>query len=126
MWKRMKKGELGDIKFAYGEYVHDCTIGWPELTRGDKNHWRNRMYPTFYVTHSLGPIMIMSGHRPMQVTGFETPGHTRSYYKAGQTLPGGLEKARAIAIRGGYDFIEVYVDCCRCISSDGSASVISG
>ena len=84
MWKRMKKGELGDIRFAYGEYVHDCSIGWPELTRGDKNHWRNRMYPTFYATHSLGPIMMMSGHRPVQVTGFETPGHTRSY------IPGGV------------------------------------
>jgi hypothetical protein len=39
-------------------------------------------------------------------------------------MPGGLEKARGIAMRGGYEFIEVYADCCRCVSSNGSVSVI--
>ena len=47
------------------------------------------------------------------------------HYKSGHVLPGGLEKARSIAMHGGYDFIEVYVDCCRAISSNGSVSVIS-
>lgn len=46
------------------------------------------------------------------------------HYKAGQPLPGGLEKARSIAIRGGYDFIEVYTDCYRAVSADGTVSVI--
>lgn len=46
------------------------------------------------------------------------------HYKAGQTLPNGLEKARSIAMRGGYDFIEVYVDCCRAVSANGTVSVI--
>ena len=45
--------------------------------------------------------------------------------KAGHPLPGGLEKARNIAMRGGYAFIEVYVDCCRAIKDDGSVAVIS-
>lgn len=47
------------------------------------------------------------------------------HYKSGQNLPGGLEKARSIVLRGGYDFIEVYVECCRAISSNSSVSVIS-
>ena len=47
------------------------------------------------------------------------------HYKAGHPLPGGLEKARNIAMRGGYAFIEVYVDCCRAIKDDGSVAVIS-
>ena len=47
------------------------------------------------------------------------------HYKIGHTLPGGLEKARSLAIRGGYEFIEVYVDCCRAVSSNGSVSVIN-
>lgn len=46
------------------------------------------------------------------------------HYKVGQPLPNGLEKARSIAMRGGYDFIEVYVDCCRAVSADGTVSVI--
>ena len=47
------------------------------------------------------------------------------HYKAGITLPGGLEKARSIAIRGGYSFIEVYIDCCRAVNSNGVVSVFS-
>lgn len=47
-----------------------------------------------------------------------------NHYKSGQVLPDGLEKARSIALHGGYEFIEVYLDCCRAISADGSVSVI--
>ena len=46
------------------------------------------------------------------------------HYKVGQQLPNGLEKARSLAIYGGYEFIEVYIDCCRCISSNGTVSVV--
>ena len=46
------------------------------------------------------------------------------HYKKGQILPNGLEKARTIAMRGGYEFIEVYVDHLRAISANGSVSVI--
>lgn len=29
--------------------------------------------PTFYCTHSIGPMLTMTGLRPVQVVGFETP-----------------------------------------------------
>lgn len=64
------------------------------------------------------------GH-PYEVHTLDMTGQIIEHYKAGQILPGGLEKARSIALRGGYDFIEVYVDCCRCISSTGAVSVVS-
>lgn len=51
-------------------------------------------------------------------------GEIIEHYKRGETLPGGLDKAKSIALHGGYDFIEVYTDCCRAISSNGSVSVI--
>jgi hypothetical protein len=35
------------------------------------------MYSTFYCTHSLGPILTVTGHRPVQVVGFETNTNTR-------------------------------------------------
>ena len=63
--------------------------------------------------------------KPYEVHTLDLTGQIIEHYKEGQALPGGLEKARAIAIRGGYEFIEVYVDCCRCISSTGAVSVIS-
>lgn len=62
---------------------------------------------------------------PYEVHTLDLTGQIIEHYKAGQTLPNGMEKARGIAMRGGYDFIEVYVDCVRAISSDGSVSVIS-
>ena len=46
------------------------------------------------------------------------------HYRRGQPLPDGLEKARSIAIHGGYAFIEVYTNCCRAVSINGDVSVI--
>lgn len=62
---------------------------------------------------------------PYEVHTLDITGNIIEHFKSGQPLQGGLEKARSLAIRGGYEFIEVYVDCCRCISSNGSVSVIS-
>jgi hypothetical protein len=59
-----------------------------------------------------------------EVHSLDISGTIIEHFRQGQMLPGGMEKARSIAIRGGYEFIEVYVDCCRAISSNGSVSVI--
>ncbi|MBL8028342.1 MAG: Gfo/Idh/MocA family oxidoreductase [Fibrobacteres bacterium] len=66
-----KAGDIGEFTHGEGEYVHDCEPIWPSITYGDKNHWRNNMYSTFYCTHSLGPIMTITGTRPERVVGFE-------------------------------------------------------
>lgn len=73
----------------------------------------------------LGYVSICYLGKPYEVHTLDMAGEIIEHYKGGQTLPGGLEKARSIALRGGYDFIEVYVDCCRAISSNGAVSVIS-
>lgn len=73
----------------------------------------------------LGFVSICYLGRPYEVHTLDLSGQIIEHYKAGQVLPGGLEKARSIAMRGGYAFIEVYVDCCRAISANGSVSVIS-
>ena len=46
------------------------------------------------------------------------------HYKRGQKLPEGMEKARAMAVRGMYEYIEVYKDYCCAVSSDGTVSII--
>lgn len=74
----------------------------------------------------LGCVSICYLGKPYEVHTLDITGGIIEHYKIGQKLPGGLEKARGIALRGGYDFIEVYVDCCRAISSTGAVSVISG
>ncbi len=73
----------------------------------------------------LGYVAICYLGKPYEVHTLDLTGEIIEHYKVGETLPNGLEKARGIALRGGYEFIEVYVDCCRAISSNGSVSVIS-
>ena len=46
------------------------------------------------------------------------------HYRAGEAMPDGLEKARNLALFGGYTCVEVYQDCCRGIYEDGTVSVI--
>lgn len=62
--------------------------------------------------------------KPYEVHSIDYLGRIIEHYKNGTSLPDGMEKARGLAIFGGYEFIEVYTDCCRAINSDGSVSVI--
>ena len=71
MRRLYREGVLGEFEYGEGEYVHNCESIWPSITYGDENHWRNTMYSTFYCTHSLGPLIHITGLRPVKVTGFE-------------------------------------------------------
>lgn len=81
MWRRYRRGDIGDITYAEGEYIHDCTSIWPQITYGEPNHWRNRLHPFYYCTHSLGPILTISGRRPVRVTGIASAVNLDAYYK---------------------------------------------
>ena len=72
MRRRYRAGDIGELMQAEGEYIHDCSSIWPEITYGQRDHWRNRMSSVFYCTHSLGPILHATGLRPVAVNGFET------------------------------------------------------
>lgn len=72
MRKLYRQGKLGEFEYGEGEYIHNCESIWPSISYGDKTHWRNRMYSTFYCTHSLGPIIHITGLRPVSVTGWES------------------------------------------------------
>ncbi len=96
MWRRYREGDIGDVTYAEGEYIHDCAACWLDITYGDPNHWRNHLCPTFYCTHSLGPIMTITGHRPVQVVGFENP-PIEEFYHLGHAggHASGIEPAHA-------------------------------
>lgn len=87
MRKLDKEGKIGEFEYGEGEYIHNCEPCWPEIAYGDPNHWRNNMYATFYCTHSLGPIIHITGLRPVSVVGFEgqkTERNLRDGSKSGQ------------------------------------------
>lgn len=64
---------LGKILYAEGEYNHP---GDPNNIEFKKNytyfpkHWRNFLPRTYYITHSLAPIMHATGATPKRVTAF--------------------------------------------------------
>jgi len=69
---RYQRGDIGELTYAEGEYIHDTTSRWHELTYGDPNHWRNRIsYSTYYCSHALGPIINVTGLKPKRIIGFE-------------------------------------------------------
>ena len=78
MKKRYEKGEIGEFEYGEGEYIHNCEPIWHSITYGEEDHWRNNMYATFYCTHSLGPIIHMTGLRPVSVVGFEGTKNARN------------------------------------------------
>ena len=71
MKKLYEQGEIGEFEYGEGEYIHNCESIWHSITYGEEDHWRNNMYATFYCTHSLGPVIHITGLRPVSVTGFE-------------------------------------------------------
>lgn len=71
MRRLYREGKIGDFEYAEGEYVHNCESIWHSITYGEPYHWRNMMHANFYCTHSLGPIVHITGLRPVSVVGFE-------------------------------------------------------
>lgn len=66
-------GTLGKILFAEGEYNHPVSAWDTAFTKKFKfypNHWRHFLPATYYITHSLGPVMHITGATPKKVTAF--------------------------------------------------------
>lgn len=68
-------GSLGKILYAEGEYNHPAN---PYDSRFLKdyiyfeNHWRNYLPRSYYITHSLAPIMWATGATPKKVSAMAT------------------------------------------------------
>ena len=61
MKKLYRNGKIGEFEYGEGEYIHNCEPIWPSITYGDRNHWRNNMHAFYYCTHSLGPLIHITG-----------------------------------------------------------------
>lgn len=73
MKRVVEGGTLGKILYAEGEYNHPGTpLDVPFLKTYNyfPGHWRNYLPRTYYITHSLGPIMAATGATPKRVTAF--------------------------------------------------------
>jgi predicted dehydrogenase len=64
---------LGKLLYAEGEYNHPLDPNDEECIkklRPYEKHWRNYLPRTYYITHSLGPVMNITGATPKKVTAF--------------------------------------------------------
>lgn len=73
MTRRFRSGEMGKFIYGEAEYVHPTDARErAELTSGP-DHWRSWLPVTYYCTHSMGPVMRITGSRPVRVNGFVVP-----------------------------------------------------
>ncbi len=65
-------GRFGELYYLEGEYLHDCKDLWFD-DRG-KLTWRGRGELGVYCTHSLGPLLYITGERVESVSCIAVPG----------------------------------------------------
>ena len=66
-------GTLGKILYAEGEYNHPVNpydISFAKEYVYAPEHWRNYLPRSYYITHSIGPVMWATGATPKKVTSF--------------------------------------------------------
>lgn len=93
--KKMKElyeeGVLGEFEYGEGEYMHNLEADWHMHTQGRPDHWRTRMHSCYYCTHSIGPLIHITGLRPVKVSGFEVDYNARMRRMGALAAPIGLE-----------------------------------
>lgn len=73
MRRRYLAGDIGEFRYGEGEYVHPDPAAVKLARSPGWDHWRNWIPATYYCTHSLGPMMYITGTRPEKVNGFVVP-----------------------------------------------------
>lgn len=74
--KLWKDGFFGELAYAEYEYVHGAgrafsnPDGTPLEPGNRAHHWRGWLNYHYYCTHSLGPVMVITGLRPERVVAF--------------------------------------------------------
>ncbi len=83
-------GEIGRVMFAEGEYNHPMDIeSNASISLGEK-HWRNWIPSTYYCTHALAPLMMITDTMPISVNAHAIAGRdvTEADYAGKRNDPG--------------------------------------
>ncbi|MFH0879449.1 MAG: Gfo/Idh/MocA family oxidoreductase [Lentisphaerota bacterium] len=79
---RWREGLFGDFMYAEYEYIHESrSLAYtyidklPVMPGNTVHNWRSWLNVHYYNTHSLGPVMVITGKRPKRVTAL--PGEVR-------------------------------------------------
>jgi predicted dehydrogenase len=89
-----ESGGLGVFRYGEGEYVHfSRDIMHRVVDLGIEDHWRLWLPATYYCTHSLGPLLRITGLKPIEVSGAAVPS-TKEGWTDGWHSDYGLELVR--------------------------------
>jgi predicted dehydrogenase len=69
--RRFAAGEIGAFEYAECEYYHAFAPDAFARFAPDPTHWRSRIASTHYCTHSIAPVMAITGRSPVAVSAFE-------------------------------------------------------
>lgn len=74
MGRVYESGILGEVIYAEAEYCHPSAPALSGQYSPGPDHWRKKLPRTYYLTHSLGPLMNMTRLMPKRVIGKVAPG----------------------------------------------------
>lgn len=74
-------GSLGRILYAEGEYNHTAPRDELAALTPGKYHWRGWLPRTYYLTHTLGPLMHVTGQTPVKVNAFAVHSQVQEQYE---------------------------------------------
>jgi len=60
------EGRIGELMYAEAEYIHDVRSLWTDAA--GRPTWRATLPPIHYCSHSLGPLLMITGERCASVT----------------------------------------------------------
>ena len=92
-----REGSLGRVLFAEGEYNHPLDPNNTEYALSlcpTSKHWRYNLPRTYYITHSLAPLMYITGSVPKRVTALPVYGTERTC--TGEGISRGVPERAAI------------------------------
>ena len=99
MWlaRKWDEGLFGELMYAEYEYVHECRslcytyIDGTPVQPGNQVHaWRSWLNFHYYNTHSLGPVMRITGRRPTRVTSLPAEPTLAGYLMSAREGMGGI------------------------------------
>lgn len=73
MKRLYEDGVIGEYMYGDCEYIHKFNLEEMTILVDKPDHWRNWIPSTYYCTHALGPILDITGTRPVKVSGFVVP-----------------------------------------------------
>jgi predicted dehydrogenase len=72
LYRLHSAGRFGELYYGAGEYLHDCRDLWYD--ENGEMTWRGKGLLGVYCTHSLGPLLYISGDRVATVNALAVPG----------------------------------------------------